>query len=228
MNRTLNVVRMQLVNRMTYIWVPLLILGGTFLLTLIVFALIPGDEVAVVGGAQAPLWYFLVVGIQALSLTFPFSQAMSVTRREFHLGTFLTAALTAAILSGIFTMGGFVEAWTGGWWNNGYFFRIPWLTDGGWPVTLLVFFAIAMAFFATGYWAAGIYKRWGALALTAALLAVGLALVGVIALITVTDNWIALFTWLDVQGPLSLAVGMLALMIVLSAASYATLRRTTP
>ena len=61
------------------------------------------------GGAQAPLWYFLVVGIQALTLTFPFSQAMSVTRREFYLGTLLTAALTSAILAGIFVVGGFIE-----------------------------------------------------------------------------------------------------------------------
>ena len=52
------------------------------------------------GGAQAPLWYFDVVGIQALTLTFPFSQAMSVTRREFFLGTLLTAAFTSSILAG--------------------------------------------------------------------------------------------------------------------------------
>ena len=32
MSRTLNVVRMQLVNRQTYIWVPLLVLAGSFLL----------------------------------------------------------------------------------------------------------------------------------------------------------------------------------------------------
>lgn len=226
MNRTLNVVRMQLVNKMTYIWVPLLILSGTFLLSMLIFALIPSGEVKVGGGAQAPLWYFLVIGVQALSLTFPFSQAMSVTRREFHVGTFLTAALTGAILSTIFTVGGFIETWTHGWWVNGYFFRVPWLTDGGWPVTWLVFFAIAMLFFATGYWAAGIYKRWGTFAVTAALLAVGLVLVGIAALITVTESWIPVFTWIGQQGPLGLAAGMLVLMVVMSVGAYGTLRRT--
>ena len=92
MSRTLNVVRMQFVNRQTYIWVPLLVLVGAFVLSLMIFAMIPDDGVKVGGGSQAPLWYFLVVGVQSLTLTFPFSQAMSVTRREFYLGTLLTAA----------------------------------------------------------------------------------------------------------------------------------------
>ena len=102
MNRTLSVVRMQLINKQTYIWIPLIILGGAFVLALAIYAMLAGSGVTgpfYGGGAQAPLWYFLVVGIQALTLTFPFSQAMSVTRREFYLGTLLTAALTSAILA---------------------------------------------------------------------------------------------------------------------------------
>ena len=84
MNRTLNVVRLQLVNRMTYIWIPLIILFGALAITLAIYAMVTsggGTVMMFSGGAQAPLWYFMVVGIQALTLTFPFSQAMSVTRR---------------------------------------------------------------------------------------------------------------------------------------------------
>ena len=112
MNRTLNVVRMQLVNRATYIWVPLIILGGTLLISFAIFGLISSsgaDAQMFGGGAQAPLWYFGVVGVQALTLTFPFSQAMSVTRREFYLGTLITAALTALGLALLFVIGGFIE-----------------------------------------------------------------------------------------------------------------------
>ena len=78
------------------------------MLALAIYAILASDGVAgpkYGGGAQAPLWYFLVVGIQALTLTFPFSQAMSVTRREFYLGTLLTAALTSAILAAVFVRG---------------------------------------------------------------------------------------------------------------------------
>mgnify|MGYP006870045490 FL=1 len=112
MSRTLNVVRMQLANRETFVWVPLLILGSSFVISLIIWGIIAAGGVTTNmygGGAQAPLWYFIAVGVQALTLTFPFSQALSVTRREFFLGTMLTAALTAGILALIFVVGGLIE-----------------------------------------------------------------------------------------------------------------------
>ena len=98
MNRTLSVVRLQLVNKQTFLWVPLLVLGGALVITMAIFAMLPVDGI-VGGGAQAPMWYFLVVGVQSLTLTFPFSQALSVTRREFYVGTMLTALLASATSS---------------------------------------------------------------------------------------------------------------------------------
>ena len=109
MNRTLNVVRMQLVNRQTFIWVPLIVLGGSLIISIAIWVILNQAGVTANmygGGAQAPLWYFGVVGVQAMTLTFPFSQAMSLTRREFYLGTLLTAALTSGILAVVFVIGG--------------------------------------------------------------------------------------------------------------------------
>ena len=57
MNRTVNVVRMQLINRQTYIWVPLMVLGGALLITLAIYAIIHNagaDGPMYGGGAQAP------------------------------------------------------------------------------------------------------------------------------------------------------------------------------
>ena len=56
---------------------------------------------------------------------------MSVTRREFYLGTLLTAALTSAILAGIAVVGGLVEQATDGWGMNGWFFGLPWIWEAG-------------------------------------------------------------------------------------------------
>lgn len=228
MNRTLNVIRMQLVNRQTFVWIPLIILGGAFLLMLLVILMIPGDKPKIGGAAQAPLWYFMVVGIQALALTFPYSQAMSVTRREFHVGTLATAALTSAVIAVVFTLGGFVEDATSGWGRNGYFFRIPWLTDGPWGVTLLIFFAAAMLFFTAGYAGAGIYKRWGSLWLTVVLISLAFVLAGAMWLIGVNNAWDATFTWIGERGPAGIGIGMLVAAAVLSLGSYGVLRRTVP
>ena len=124
MTRTLNVVRMQLINRQTFVWVPLLILGGSLALSLVIFSLIPYEGEKCGGAAQSTYWYFLALGVLAMSATFPFSQAMSVTRREFYLGTLATAALASGILAALFIVGGFIEQATNGWGLNGYYFYI--------------------------------------------------------------------------------------------------------
>lgn len=231
MSRTLNVVRMQLVNRQTYLWIPLIILTGSFLLTLAVYAILVGAGIEGAkygGGAQAPLWYFLFVGVQALTLTFPFSQAMSVTRREFFVGTLLTAALTSAILAAVFVVGGFIEAATNGWWMNGWYFRLDWVWAAGPAAAALFYFTVAMLFFVVGFWCATIYKRFGGLGLTIVLVALGIVLVGAFWLVGRAGAWADMFAWFATQGALGLALWGLLLVAVLAAGSFLTVRRAIP
>ena len=228
MSRTLNVVRLQLVNRMTFIWIPLIILFGTLAFTLIVYSMIPPGGVKYGGGAQAPLWYFLAIGIQAMAYSFPFSQAMSITRREFFTGTLLTAALTAAILSSVFVIGGFIEQATNGYGMDGYFFYISWLWQPGWAAAWLGYFAIAMFMFVVGFWAATIYKRWGALAVTLVLVGLGALLVGGLWLTGRLNAWAAVFAWFGSQGSLGLTLWGIVVIAILAATTFLTLRRATP
>ncbi|MDJ1114007.1 hypothetical protein [Microbacterium dauci] len=229
MNRTLNVVRMQLVNRQTYIWVPLIVLGGTVVISLAIFGLIASNGVDTDmfgGGAQAPLWYFAVVGVQALTLTFPFSQAMSVTRREFFLGTLLTAAMTSFGLAALFVIGGFIEEWTAGWGIGGYMFRLTWVWEYGPVVAGLFFFSLALLFFVVGFCGATVYKRWGNLILTVTLVGLALVLVGAMWLIGQLQAWPEVMAWFGSLTAPSLSAAMLAVTAVLGIASYGMLRRT--
>lgn len=231
MNRTVNVVRMQLINRQTYVWVPLLVLGGALVLTLAIYAILQNAGVTAPkygGGAQAPLWYFGVVGVQALTLTFPFSQAMSVTRREFYLGTLLTALLTGGTLAVVFVIGGLIEKATGGWGMNGYFFYIPWVWEGGPLAALVFFFALAMMFFIVGFWAATIYKRFGSLVLTAVLVAVAALFVVWLWAVGWANAWTGVFEWFATQGALGFALWGLVVGAVLAGISYLILRRAVP
>ena len=231
MNRTLNVVRLQLVNKQTYIWVPLLVLAGSFAISLAIYAILASSGVTdtIYGmGAQAPLWYFMVVGIQALTLTFPFSQALSVTRREFYLGTLLTAAITSAILAAVFMVGGLVELATNGWGINGWFFVIPGISDDGVQVTGLFYFSVAMLIFVLGFWAATIYKRFGPLWLTIVLVGIGLLLVVLMWYIGLVQAWDRVFAWVGQQGPVGMSLWGLLLAAVLAGVSFLTLRKTVP
>lgn len=228
MSRTLNVVRMQLVNRQTFIWIPLIILGGAFIVTLLIWAMLPPGATKYSGGSQGPLWYFVAVGVMAFAYTFPFSQAMSVTRREYFLGTLLTAALTSGILAVIFVVGGAIELATDGWGMNGWFFYLPWVWDQGAAVAGLSYFVLAMLLFVVGMWCAVLFKRFGTLVLVTILVGLGILLVGAMWLVGRLDAWAAVGQWIATNGLLGLTLCGIVVAVVLAGISYGTLRRTVP
>lgn len=234
MNRTANVVRMQLTNRQTFLGVPLLILFASFALTLAIDGVIvaalsePLDQPMYSGGVQAPLWYFAVVGVQALHLAFPFSQAMSVSRREFFSGTLLTAAGSALGLAMIYLVGGLLEQVTDGWGFHAYFFRLPWIWDQGPFAAALFYFTAAMLAFLLGFLGATVYKRFGMLWLVVGLIGVATALVLAALGISLTDSWGAVGRALADAQALWVALIGLGVAAVLAGLSYLTLRRATP
>lgn len=228
MSRISTVTRMQFVNKWTFIYIPLIILAGSFALSLMIVAIIPYDGAKYGGGAQAPLWYFMGAGVLAMTATFPFSQAMSITRREFFFGTFGAATITALILAVLFVVGGLIEEATHGFGMNGYFFRLDWLWTAGPLVAGLFYFSLTMLLFAAGFFFSAIFRRWGALGLTIALVGLGAALVAALFIIGRLDAWVQVgefFSWLGVTG---LTVGVLVLAIIAAGAAYLPLRRSTP
>lgn len=228
MNRVVTVARMQFVNKYTFVWLPLIILGTTLVLSIAIFAMIPYGGAKYGGGSQAPIWYFFGLGIMSLSYTFPFSQALSITRREFFFGTMLAALVTAAMLGLAFAVGGAIERATGGWGVNGYFFSLDWIWTAG-AIGAGIFFGVtAMLLFILGFWGATIYRRYGALGLTVTLVTAGLLLVAALWLVARLEAWAAVGAWLTALGPMGLT-GVLAIAAVaVGAGSFATLRRAIP
>lgn len=227
MSRVITAARIQLINQQTFIWVPLIVLAGAYAVCLALFWLIPADGIDA-GGAQAPLWYFGVIGAQALTLTFPFSQAMSITRREFVLGTLLAASGTALMLSVLFVVGGVFEKWTGGYGGDHSFFRVPGLWSDGWAAAGVIHFVAAMAAFLVGFGFATVYMRFNAMVLTLTLTALGLALVAVGWILTEAGAWGSIGDWMADHGAIGVAtIWGIPLVAVLGVASYGMLRRAT-
>ena len=163
MNRTVNVVRMQLINKQTFVWVPLIVLGSSFAISIAIYAILFSAGLSgpfYGGGSQAPLWVLLFVGISSLTLTFPFSQAMSVTRREFFFGTMLAAAMCAVLLAAVFAIGAVIEKATNGWGINGYFFALDWVVSGG-PLAAAICAALLGSVFAVGGMIEEATNGWG-------------------------------------------------------------------
>jgi hypothetical protein len=228
MSRVLAVARMQLVTKWTYLGNPLIILAAAFVLSLAIFALIPVDEAKYGGGSQAPLWYFLVLGIQSMTLAFPFSQGLSVSRRAFYLGTLGLFAVLAAGMTAIYLLGGIAERATDGWGVNGFFFHIPWVSDGPWYGTAVFYFTLMMLMFVIGFWFATVYKRWGTTGMLISLIGSAVLLLGWVALATVNEWWGSIGGWFVQQTPLTAGAWAAALCVVLAGGSYLTLRRATP
>lgn len=228
MSRTVNVVRMQLVNKQTFGWVPLAILVGALAVTLAIWAMVPDGGALYSGGAQAPFWYFAVIGVQALTLTFPFSQAMSVTRREFYLGTLLTAALAAAVLTVVFLVGGYVEQATDGWGMNGYFFTFSWIWDAGAPVAAAFYFVLSMLSFVAGFTGATLYKRFGAFWLVVVSVGLVLVLIAAAWLVTRAGAWSDVMGWLLTSGVGGLTAVLAGITVVVALVAFPLLRRAVP
>lgn len=227
-SRVLNVVRLQFVNRQTFLVVPLIVFTGSLVISMLIMTLIPGDAPKYGGGSQAPLWVLMVVGIQSLTLSFPFSQALSLTRREFYLGTVVAASLTAAMLATAFVVIGLLEQLTTGFGVNGFFSYLPYVWEAGPLAAWAVYFIVAMFFFVIGFWSATIFKRWGTMAVTAVLIALGLVLVGILYLITRLTAWPQVWEWLVTTGALGLALWAVPFIALMAVGSFLTLRRATP
>ena len=229
MSRMVNVVRMQLVNRQTFVWLPLIVLGGAILVTIVIFGILKSvgvDDVMFAGAAQAPLWYFFVIGIRALTSTFPFSQAMSVTRRDFYAGTLLTAALASVVVSVVFVLGGFIERMSDGWGMNGFLFYLPALWADGPAGAGFFFWSLALVMFVAGFGWGLVHKRWGSMVLTGAICGVAIALLGLVWIITRQQAWGTLVTWFSGLGPVGVSGWLLIIAAALALLSYGTLRRT--
>lgn len=228
MRRTLNVIRLQMINRQTFIWTPLIILVGATLLSVMIYAMIPFDGPKYGGAGQAPLWYFFAIGIGAMSYTFPFSQAISITRREFFIGTMLTAVLASAIMGVVFLIGGGIEVATHGYGVNGYVFYLEWLWVAGPLGAFVTYFTLALFLFILGFTGATVYKSWGLTVLTISWVAVALILVGLVFIATKLELWGDFWTTIMQLGALGLALWGLVASAVLTAISFLAFRRATP
>ncbi|MBP2436923.1 hypothetical protein [Microbacterium amylolyticum] len=225
-SRIINVIRLQYINTQTFVWVPLIIVGATVVFALIILGMIPTEEHRYWMGIQSPPWYFIPAGAMALAYSFPFSQAMSATRREFFIGTVAAAALSAAGLSLIFLLIAAFERATDGYWMNAYVAYVPDLFANGWVSAWLTYFTLPMLAFMVGFWFATIYKRWNATILTLAIIGVSLLILAIAFIITRTESWPQVGQWATNAGPTVLTLYGLGLVAVLSLGSYATLRRT--
>lgn len=237
--RIWRIVRLNLVNKWTTIWLPVMIMFFIWLVNWLIWWIIwgataPADRAKALdgtqwsGGAFYIFVYMLVVGIQVISATFPFALGYSVTRRDFALGSGLTFLLLSAGYSIGFAVLSAIEEWTNGWGLGGHLFTSVYFADESFVGRLFSVFGLMLFFFAVGALSASLFMRWrmyGVLGFFAGLV---LVLVGGVALITFTGSWPAVGDWLIANGPVGVTAWLLVPTVLAALAGFAVLARATP
>lgn len=237
--RIWNAARLQFTNARQAIGLPWLILAIIFLanlaIWLILYASTSGQDRADVSkglqysGATSYIFvYMLVVAIQAISRTFPYALGLSVTRRDFYLGTSVAFVLFSFIYGGGLTLLSYIEEWTGGWGVGGRMFTAVYYGSGPVWQRLFVFVAIFLFFFFVGMASATLYVRWraaGLLILGGVFIVIIVAFVG---LATWTRSWVRVGEWFATSGPVGVVAWALVPTVLAGVAGYFILRRATP
>ena len=228
-HRSLGVARMQLINKWTFLGIPAVILVASFALTVAIWAMIPDSAgVKYSGAGQAVMWYFFALGIQSLTLTFPFSQGLSISRRSFFVGTVGLFTLVAAAVAGLYVFLGWIESASHGWGLNGQMFALAWIANEAWFIQMVFYFALMMVLFMLGFWGATVYKRWQATGLLTVGISLAVLAVAAAGLITWQGWWPSVGAWIVSLTPLNIALVLLGLAALLGIGAYLTLRRATP
>jgi hypothetical protein len=232
MRRLLDVARIQLINPLLALGMPLGLLVLVFALNLGIFAAIgdvapPGGQIT---GAMASIYIaVLILHLQTMTQFFPFLLGLGVTRRQFYAGTTIFVVGQAMVFGLVLMVGRALEIATGGWGMNLVFFRFglpeqsnvftQWL---GYVVPFLVFSAI-------GLFAGVVFKRWGQIGVYAVSLGTAVILAVAAVVITLQGAWFSVGRFFVDLPPLALGAGYpLLLALLIGGAGWLTVRRAVP
>jgi hypothetical protein len=227
MSPVINVVRYHLVDWMLYVALPWTFGTFAFLVNLVIFAIVPTPESGAFHTAGLVTFYvwLFIPAVLTVSRALPFGLALGLSRRTYYLGTIvLMLGLTAAYALGLTGLQ-VVERATNGWGVAMHFFRIPWLLDGPWYVTLLTSFVLLALVFIYGMWSGLVYKRWYVVGLSAFIASQILVLLAGAVAITWLDLWSRVGEFFGTLSILGLT-GVLAVVVAaLTVGGFTTIRR---
>lgn len=238
MTRIWNAARLNFVNPWTVYWIPLMILFFIWLVNFAIWWIISSsvsgaDRQDAMDGTQ---WsgasffifvYMLVIGVQSMNATFAYALGLSLSRREFYLGSSLAFVVLSAAYGAILTTLSYLEEWTNGWGVGGHMFTSFYFGAG--PVWQRFFvFTVALLFFSfTGAVSGTIFMRWRTNGLLIAAAVSIVLVVALLALITLTGSWPLVGEWFVASGPSGVVAWMLIPTVISAIAGYFILSRAT-
>lgn len=178
------------------------------------------------GGISAVYVFMLVAGVVCLAQTFPFAISLSVSRKDYFLGTTAIAGLLSAMTAfGIWLLT-LAERATNGWGDHLIFFDIPFVNDGSILQPLWISFVLLTHMFLLGFFCGAIFQRFRMVGF----FAVSVASLAIVSLATYLATryqwWGAIWQWISGQSAFQLSLWFVLVSAIYFVASYLMLRRT--
>ncbi|GAA4176208.1 hypothetical protein [Gryllotalpicola koreensis] len=233
--RVWRIVRLHYANGVNSIFVPLNIAFLIFLVWLAVQGIYDystGTNTASGQSYSTALVYFLpyqvVFAVQAMNLTFAYALGLSSTRRDFSYGTWLMFLIQSAGFAVIFTAMSYLEQWTAGWGLHAEVFQSVAYGTGGVGQRLVTFFAGVLVCQCIGSVFGAAFVRWRTMGMYVISAAFLVAILGAVALITITQAWPAVGRWFVEVGPAGFSAWLLVPAALFAVIGHLALRRATP
>jgi len=227
MKTLVNVARYHLVDRVTYLALPWGVMAFSFLVNVAIAALVPSPGGSYTGGLVTIYIFLLICGALSMTRSLPFGLMLGASRRAYYLGTALLVVTLGAVYGLGLTVLQAVERATGGWGLTLHFFRVPWIMDGPWYQTWLTSFVLLVLFFLYGMWYGLVYRRWSVPGMVAFIAAQVLVALGVLAVVSVTDNWLAVGQFFATLTAPALTGVLAAIAVAMGLGGFTTIRRVT-
>lgn len=224
MNRSVAVMRMHLVDRMTLMLLPAAVLASAFVINVLIWSVIARDGRHTGAVACLPI-FLLVTGALAVVRGLPFALGMGSSRRAFTLGTAMTGVLLSVAFGTLAALLRAVERLTDGWGMGGNFFDFPWMHRDPWPVVWLLFVLTCLASWTVGSLVSACWARFGNLTLVIGVPALILVAGALAILVSWRGWWHDVWHWCAQQTPATTSPWLIVLTALAAAATWSVLRR---
>ena len=226
-------VRLHALNPSVFFGIPWIILGGAWALSMAIGVIlhssgavttadIPGMRYS--WAVLSPQWYLIVVGVQAIGLTFPFALGFGSTRRDFWLGTALMFVVVSTEMAIAIATLVQVEIATNGWGLGVHMFDALWYGQS-WMEDFYTTFVLQLFVLFVGASATTIYMRWRIPGMLVFATGAVLLVLGVIAWAVFVPSMFAWVGGLTIVGGFTILLGLAAVCAV---GGYLVIRRATP
>jgi hypothetical protein len=232
------IVRLHMVNPWIFFGVPWIIIGAAWLISLLITLIIKAgsggavtnedlDNMRYSWAVLSPQWYLVVVGVQAIGLTFSFALGFGTTRRDFWVGTSITFVLVSITYAVAIATLVQIEIATDGWGMGMHMFDALWYGQN-WLLDFYTSFSLQLLVLFLGATATTVYMRWRIPGMLVLLFSVIVLLLIAIASLTFSGSWPALFAWFGSIGLAGVFSLLLALAAVCAVVGFFVIRWATP